>query len=101
MPHSLFLGSALATQNRVSSAPSKELTSPSASVVHPRSSLQRVKSYLVSALRVKQIDNQKSRPQRHKDRENNTLAFIKDHLYHAIIDMVISLLGFAVLINSL
>jgi metal iron transporter len=98
MPHSIILGSALATQDRIASAPSKESVDLSAK---PQSHLRRLQSYMKSTLALKPLDDHRNRPQRHKDRENNTLAFIKDHLYHAIIDMVISLLGFAVLINSL
>ncbi|THU85442.1 putative transporter of the NRAMP family [Dendrothele bispora CBS 962.96] len=65
MPHSIFLGSALATQDRVSL--------PNVAVV----------------------DENRS------ERENNTAEHIKKHLYHGIIDMAVSLLGFAVVINSL
>lgn len=36
----------------------------------------------------------------HRNHRNNSLEFIRDHLGHAIIDIVMSLLGFAVSINS-
>lgn len=37
----------------------------------------------------------------HADRPNNSLSFIKAHLHHAIVDIVVNLLGLAVIINSL
>ena len=37
----------------------------------------------------------------HADRPNNSLQFIKAHLYHGIIDLIVNLLGIAVVINSL
>jgi metal iron transporter len=37
----------------------------------------------------------------HADRPNNSLPFIKAHLHHAIVDIVVNLLGLAVIINSL
>ena len=37
----------------------------------------------------------------HADRPNNSLSFIKAHLHHAIVDVVVNLLGLAVVINSL
>ncbi|KAF9062045.1 smf Mn2+ and Fe2+ transporter [Rhodocollybia butyracea] len=63
MPHSLFLGSALATQDRDSLPPSVEES--------------RITLFSSSAI------------------------FVKRHLYHGIVDMVGSLLGFAVVINSI
>jgi metal iron transporter len=101
MPHSILVGSALATQNRIASTPSEESVSHDASSTEAQSPLRRLQLYITSTLAVKRLDDHRDRPQRHKDRENNTFAFIKGHLNHAIFDMVISLLGFAVLINSL
>jgi len=37
---------------------------------------------------------------RHAHRENNSFAFVRAHLRHGIVDIVMSLLGFAVPINS-
>ncbi|KDQ31564.1 hypothetical protein PLEOSDRAFT_24093 [Pleurotus ostreatus PC15] len=69
MPHSLFLGSALATQDRISALPP---TQPEEKLVKT-----------------------------HADRLNRPLPFVTAHLKHGIFDIVASLLGFAVLINSL
>lgn len=112
MPHSLFLGSALATQDRLSSNPSKALLpSPTISIdsLEPAnktvSYLRRLfltaRNSIVSALHVRQETENHPKPKCHADRDNNTLAFVKAHLYHGIIDMAISLLGIAVSINAL
>ncbi|KAJ7922848.1 putative transporter of the NRAMP family, partial [Mycena leptocephala] len=77
MPHSLFLGSALATQDRLTTEIPPE------------------------AVKLEPLKVADSRETTHADRENNSLAFIRAHLNHGIIDVVGSLLGFAVLINSL
>lgn len=37
----------------------------------------------------------------HADRPNNSLSFVKAHLHHAIVDLIVNLLGLAVIINSL
>jgi len=108
MPHSLFIGSALATQDRVSSAPLKDddaSTSNLGSLPEarrgPRDILNRIKSSLSEAFRVGALDDHKNRPQRHEDRENNPYWFVKSHVYHGIVDIILSLLGIAVVINSM
>ncbi|EIM92885.1 natural resistance-associated macrophage protein [Stereum hirsutum FP-91666 SS1] len=86
MPHSLFIGSALATQDRMSS-------------------LQDLARWLMSRLRsagpVNSEQYSSSHPKNHLERENNSFAFVRTHLYHGIADLVVSLMGFAVIINSL
>ncbi|KAG6839685.1 hypothetical protein H0H87_000235 [Tephrocybe sp. NHM501043] len=37
---------------------------------------------------------------RHADWENRPYDFVKAHIHHGVVDIVVSLLGFAVLINS-
>lgn len=101
MPHSLFLGSALATQDRVSE-PEKLKELPVVSVVKQQSRIEHFRTSVITLLTIKPLqENEKVRPQRHQDMENNTLAFVKAHIYHGIVDLVISLLGFAVVINAL
>jgi len=113
MPHSLFLGSALATQDRISPDPPKAL-SPSATrsaeylahpneqtVSYPRHLIRMAYDFIASAFRVTRETDGTVKPKCHADRENNPLAFVKAHLYHGIVDMTISLLGIAVVINSL
>jgi metal iron transporter len=117
MPHSLFLGSALATQDRISPKPPKAKTKKVIGLVddsknsseteffEPQTRGQRVmrtiKEFVCSPFRVPQASEYSTRATRHADRENKPLAFVKAHIYHGIVDVVASLLGFAVLINSL
>ncbi|KAK0200834.1 natural resistance-associated macrophage protein [Desarmillaria ectypa] len=86
MPHSLFLGSALATQDRVSDLSD----SLPLDLEKPQTFRQRIRS----VFRIPPM----SPPQ---TPTNNPLSFVKTHLYHGIADVVISLLCFAVVINSL
>lgn len=107
MPHSLFLGSALATQDRLSTTPLKDdevSTSSLGSLPEeriPRGILYRIKSSLREVFRIRSLGGPQDRPQRHEDRENNSYWFVKSHVYHGIVDIVLSLLGIAVVINSM
>lgn len=95
MPHALFLGSALATQDRASVKPA-----PLPSVHNVRATES--KRFLVKFLdlfRPMRIETDEFAS--HADRPNNPLSFIKAHLHHAIVDVVVNLLGLAVVINSL
>lgn len=99
MPHSLFIGSALATQDRMSV---KDV--PTAA--HPRiKTLRDLAQWLMSRLRspgpVDAGQDSSLDPKNHLERENNSFAFVRTHLYHGIADLVVSLMGFAVIINSL
>lgn len=121
MPHGLFLGSSLATQDRVSEA-QKHTNSSTDSIdseatlpVHS-SSARRTKSPLKSftvayrsfrsvfrSWKLSQMDDA-ARPDGiggHANWENKPLSFVRAHLRHGITDIVVSLLGFAVAINSL
>ncbi|OCH95717.1 smf Mn2+ and Fe2+ transporter-like protein [Obba rivulosa] len=118
MPHSLFLGSALATQDRVSSkgdilydasiALAKPIPSldsnilPSAFAKKCASTvLRKFKRSVCSVFQILPVESEEGRPKSHAERSNNCLSFIRAHLWHGIVDMVISLLGLAVVINSL
>ncbi|KAF7324704.1 hypothetical protein MKEN_00511900 [Mycena kentingensis (nom. inval.)] len=96
MPHSLFLGSTLATQNRLSSATLAPLEKSD-----PQPLVKRAKEFLASSFRTPPPSPHTTRAKRHGERENNSLVFIEAHLSHAKFDVVGSLLGFAVLINSM
>lgn len=98
MPHSLYLGSALATQDRVSVKP-VVLPTPSRirDTGHRHNGLVGNFSALLRPTHADNSDEFAS----HADRPNNSLPFIKAHLYHGIIDLVVNLLGIAVVINSL
>ncbi|KAJ3937568.1 MAG: natural resistance-associated macrophage protein-domain-containing protein [Lentinula lateritia] len=137
MPHSLFLGSALATQDRdsppESQYPSRSIDSSisststvfsargspetSARKETPEGGLRtRGKSHtsisrIIQPFRLIVAQVFRTHPEttygakynirRHEDWENNSFDFVKRHLYHGIVDMTGSLLGFAVVINSM
>ncbi|KAK0454105.1 putative transporter of the NRAMP family [Desarmillaria tabescens] len=84
MPHGLFLGSALATQDRVAAI----------SVEEEEEEPEKLRQRIRSVFRLTPI----SPPQ---TLTNNSLSFIKLHLYHGIADLVLSLFCFAIVINSL
>ncbi|KAI6048028.1 smf Mn2+ and Fe2+ transporter [Pisolithus marmoratus] len=145
MPHSLFLGSHLATQDRMTVTPLKEVptrSEPADFKPPPRKTLpQRLYHFVRDPFNVFSCDNRPddsafyeptTPPQHvmfsgrlrifrrrflgvfrsdessypanvltHADRDNNHLPFVRAHIYHGMVDMAISLLGFAVIINSL
>ena len=114
MPHSIFLGSALATQDRVSTSAvnfddedeklSRRITEGSEyenesaldTMVDRRSPWRR---WMITFFGYKASTS--SEPLRHSEWENNTLDFVRAHLRHAIVNIITSLLGIAVVINSL
>ena len=96
MPHSLYLGSALATQDRASVKP---VVLPSPSRIRDTGN-NRLIGKISALFRPVHSDNSDEFAS-HVDRPNNSLPFIKAHLYHGIIDLVVNLLGIAVIINSL
>ncbi|KAK7453194.1 Manganese transporter smf1 [Stygiomarasmius scandens] len=102
MPHSIFLGSALATQDRISIPVAPAEDDQSFVYTNPLIRIYRViKMATISAFKVPPPSEYATGASRHSDRENNTAEHIKKHLYHGIVDMAVSLLGFAVVINSL
>ena len=116
MPHSIFLGSALSTQNRLSEKAAAKLRRVDSSLTvdsettcaPPRFSLPkladlvpRFKRGFVNAFRIVPVDEFASDPKTHADRENNEYLFVRAHIYHGMIDIAISLLGLAVVINAL
>ncbi|RXW16604.1 hypothetical protein EST38_g9254 [Candolleomyces aberdarensis] len=112
MPHSLFIGSALATQDRIEfrepiNDEYDDSDSPDSSLYEVQrqpSRWQRIwNSSKKNFMRAFQRPSASyyTRATRHCERENNPFEFVSAHLYHGIVDVVVSLLGFAVLINSL
>jgi metal iron transporter len=111
MPHSLFLGSALATQDRISFR-SKHNASNLAKIDNESLPMKTKKQSMfyrfyedrkeafLGAFR-KPPPSFYASATRHGEHENNPFEFVKAHLYHGTFDMVGSLLGFAVMINSL
>ncbi|KAH7927366.1 Nramp-domain-containing protein [Leucogyrophana mollusca] len=99
MPHALFLGSFLSTQDRVSAAP-EPLPSPSpAPQLTLRDRWRRLTRNLFTFSRSER-DGLKDVRTRHGLRENNSMSFIRAHINHGITDVVLSLLAVAVPINS-
>jgi metal iron transporter len=108
MPHSLFLGSTLATQDRIhfrerhldkTIAGSGDEPARRASWIlrflHDR------KEDVLSAFRKPPPNLYASAATRHNEHTNNSNEFVRAHIYHGTVDMIGSLLGFAVVINSL
>lgn len=110
MPHSLFLGSHLATQDRLAKDSEEDLPKlPGASGLHQVTGSQRILRsicYTFSWRRLFSIvrSDDTSYPSNvlmHADRENNRLGFVRSHIYHGMFDVIGSLMGFAVVINSM
>lgn len=123
MPHGLFLGSSLATQDRISDlAPYVEKSSkldlessegiPLPSVYTPRKAekkhltLPSINSIVSSFLKSLKYVGADDIPlpdcdKGHAGWTNRSFDFVCGHLYHGIVDIVMSLMGFAVTINSL
>ena len=119
MPHSLFLGSALATQDRISFRPDpkedldalpgthnntinkKDHTNDDSLRNQPRGYLQRIygrfKKFVLDAF----IKPPPPANAGNGERKNNSFEFVRAHIYYGMFDMVGSLFGFAVMINSL
>ncbi|EIN14329.1 natural resistance-associated macrophage protein [Punctularia strigosozonata HHB-11173 SS5] len=103
MPHSLFLGSALATQDRACISPPAELAIedlPIHRAVPRTRTLKTLADTCSSAFHMGAIDSS-DKPKCHAEHKNNSYEFVRAHLYHGIVNVVISLVGLAVCINSL
>ncbi|KAN0100220.1 Natural resistance-associated macrophage domain containing protein [Tylopilus felleus] len=109
MPHSLFLGSRLATQDRLAKGSETDLPNFSESSSTAPTFLQRVLRSIRSTFSwrrlfsISRLDETSCPPNvmTHADRENNTLCFVRSHMYHGMADVIASLMGFAIIINSL
>ena len=113
MPHSIFLGSALATQDRITK-PDKltrmETVDSGTTIgprrfrisdLHPVALWRRLKRGFADTFRIVPIEQFASDPKTHAEHENNPYGFVRAHIYHGMIDMTISLLGIAVVINAM
>ena len=106
MPHSLFIGSALATQDRISfraETPNtvREKNSEvslrnqrSEKASHLRRLYEKSKTFIVDAFL-------KPPANLYCEKQNNSFEFVRAHIYYGMFDIVGSLFGFAVMINSL
>ncbi|KJA28340.1 hypothetical protein HYPSUDRAFT_33699 [Hypholoma sublateritium FD-334 SS-4] len=117
MPHSLFIGSALATQDRISFHSAKRAVNLSdvsqtqsaesltgrldeKVVLSRRLYLGFIKSVL-SIFRKPDASSHATAAKNHDEHQNNSFEFVRAHIYHGTIDVAGSLLGFAVIINAL
>lgn len=113
MPHSIFLGSALATQDRRADRP-EGLKRDDSSVTNTSDSrsvkvtgnmfarvMRKIREGIHDIFRVDPIEYTKHEARSHEEHVNNNYAFVRAHIYHGMIDIAISLLGIAVVINSL
>ncbi|OSD05931.1 natural resistance-associated macrophage protein [Trametes coccinea BRFM310] len=98
MPHALFLGSYLATQDRVAPAP----VLPVPASAETTTFVQKIRDWFKSLFAVSRAERiAASREYRDKyGRQNNELAFVRAHLTHGLVDVIVSLLAVAVPINS-
>ena len=113
MPHSLFLGSALATQDRISfRAPTRNTVNkketdnflqnqPSEKVSHLRHLYEKFKKNILGAFLKPPANLYSTAATRYGERQNNSFEFVRAHIYYGMFDIVGSLLGFALMINSL
>jgi metal iron transporter len=117
MPHSLFLGSALATQDRINSRPARDEdfieSTTSSKALESDESLDSAPSSrsekLWASLKESILRMFKTPPKslhateatRHSDHETNPYDFVRAHIGHGVADVLIALLGFAVMINSM
>ncbi|PPQ69625.1 hypothetical protein CVT25_013708 [Psilocybe cyanescens] len=101
MPHALFLGSSLATQDRVSDAP--DIGQIPSNLSRQMSRRTKIRQFVLSLFRITRAERAASNidyRSKYGERENNPLLFIKQHLLHGIADVVTSLIALAVPINS-
>ncbi|EIW80368.1 Nramp-domain-containing protein [Coniophora puteana RWD-64-598 SS2] len=98
MPHTLFLGSYLSTQDRVEIVP-LELPDPSLATA---SRFRRWwKSFTSQFYATRMSEDRRIEIEtRHGYRDNNSLSFIRAHMTHGLVDIVVSLLTVAVPVNA-
>ncbi|PPQ62803.1 hypothetical protein CVT24_000497 [Panaeolus cyanescens] len=102
MPHALFLGSSLATQDRVTDPlPEERLPTPT---TNQNTTFQGKAKQVVWRLfrlsRAERVSSSIDYRSKYGERENNPYAFVKQHLSHGIADVTASLIALAVPINS-
>jgi len=101
MPHALFLGSSLATQDRVNIAPLEDnLSPPASSRAGFKSKVLKIVNPLFRITRADRTVSTIDYRTKYGERDNNSLTFINQHLSHGIADVVISLIALAIPINS-
>ena len=111
MPHGLFLGSSLAKQDRVAllkPAPcpvdedpfQSDMPFPSGTPPK-RPKFPDVMKHTKSFIKSRNLEDMPDCSMGHAGWNNRSLAFVRAHLRHGMVDIVFSLLGFALIINAL
>ncbi|KAL5534599.1 hypothetical protein ACEPAG_1062 [Sanghuangporus baumii] len=105
MPHGLFLGSRLATQDRLSFGKADSSSLPTPSSAQRSTVFFSFKKTLKDLFSVRRVRRRGDTDQPdtwtpYGERKNNTIDFVRAHYKHGVWDLVVSLLGFAVVINS-
>lgn len=107
MPHALFLGSQLATHDRIGTGLSRTSSNTPLPGVPARtfSFKENFKRSLIALFRPQRVrrgqdDEARDTWTPYGERSNNNLSFVRAHYKHGIWDIIISLMGVAVLINS-
>lgn len=102
MPHALFLGSSLATQDRISDPPDEKLPLPQVNLsgVTFTTKLRRFVRPLFRITRAERAESNIDYRSKYGERANNSYSFIRAHLSHGVTDVITSLLALAVPINS-
>lgn len=95
MPHGLFIGSALATQDRVAMKPVVLPGADDQRATRPMGHLRKLSNLF------RPVHSDRDEYSSHVDKPNNSHAFVKAHLRHSVVDIVLNLVGIAVIINSL
>ena len=90
----------MATQDRISEAPQEPLAILPPSQTTIKSRIRRMMLKLFRIDRVERETSTKDYRSKYGERENNSLTFIREHLSHGIVDIVLSLIAIAVPINS-
>ena len=100
MPHALFLGSSLATQDRVNIAPLEDkLPPPASSRPGFKSMVQKIVGPLFQITHADRTVSTIDYRTKYGERDNNALTFINQHLSHGIADVVTNLIALAIPIN--
>ncbi|KAK1220890.1 Manganese transporter smf1 [Marasmius sp. AFHP31] len=103
-PHSLFFGSAFATQDQVSSkhknvfsqtstissslnSSNSSLSDSTKDILIMEISWRQHLDYVLSAFRIPPPSTFATRANQHADRENNSLEFVEEHVYHGVVDV--------------
>lgn len=107
MPHGIFLGSHLATQDRIGMPLSDVPSTFSDDLTTEEKKTWRYRIFgdvihnCRTAFRILPVSHYATVPKTHAEHENPPYEFVHAHIYHGMIDLTVNLLGIAVIVNSL